>query len=142
MSRRVVWESREALCYYARSVLGEDVDFGPCLTLGVLDGDKILGVIIFHDWQKDRGTVEITGAAHSPRWCSRDVVRLIYRTCFEQLSANQIVARCDAQNKTTERIFKALGFEVVRLPNMRGPNRDELFFYQTRESWLNTRYSR
>jgi len=137
-----VWGDSNVLCDYARSVLGQDVDFGKCLTLGVVDENIILGVIIFHDWQRERGTVEITGAAETPRWCSRDVVRLIYKTCFEKLSVNQIVARCDANNKKTERIFTALGFDAIRLPNMRGPGRDELFFYQTRESWLNTRYSK
>lgn len=131
----------QVFCDFAIAILGKNIDFAPCSTIGVLRDGVVKGVIVFHDWRPEYGTVEITGAGVNPSWCSKRVVKEIYRVCFTSLNANQIVARCDAANLTTTRIFKALGFNVVALPNMRGPDRDELFFYITRNEWNNTRFA-
>lgn len=142
LSIDLVWGEKKPLLAFVVENLGEDIDFGPCLTLGVLLDSVLSGVVVFHDWQRERGTVEITGVAISAKWLSRRVVNEIAQVCYGRLNVNQVVARCDARNVHTTRIFNALGFKPVRLPNMRGRGLDEIFFYQTKDDWLNERFSK
>lgn len=148
MSRSIIYADNSnrclnrVFCDFAQTILGKNIDFGPCSSLAVLDDGNIMGVVVFHDWHPEYSTVEITGASLRPSWLSRRIVHAIACVGFDVLGVNQIAARCDFENKATSRIFPALGFKCVSIPNMRGPGRPELFFYMTRSAWSKARLSK
>jgi hypothetical protein len=130
------------LCDFASRILEKEIDFGPCMTLGVVLGAEILGVVVFHDYIKERRTIEMSIAAISPRWLTRKVITEIALIGFVLNDCQMMFARCDAADKTTDRILSKLGFQKVTLPNMRGSGRDESLFHMTREAWKHSRFER
>lgn len=105
------------------------------MTLGVIEDGKVLGVVVFHDYIQERGTIEMTIGAGSRRWLDRKVIKEIARLAFVVNGCQMLFARCDADYPVTARILTALGFQKIILPNMRGKGKDEAFFHMTRDAW-------
>jgi RimJ/RimL family protein N-acetyltransferase len=42
----------------------------------------LAAVVVFHDWQADLGTVQLSAAADTPRWATRQVVGAILGAAF------------------------------------------------------------
>ena len=148
LSRKIIYgdhttpELNAVICDFVLALLGEPVQFGPCMTLGVLINGELRGAVVFHDYIRSRGTIELTTAANSPHWLSRVVVKEIFKLCFLTNDCQLMFARCDAKNETTSRIMLALGFSKITIPNMRGAGCDEFLFHMTRDMWKQSRYYR
>jgi hypothetical protein len=56
--------------------------FGPCWAVGVVRGDAMAAVVVLHDFQPSLGTVQLSAAADSPRWATRQVVGAILGAAF------------------------------------------------------------
>ena len=71
-----------------------EAGFGPCQAIGVASGpgddDKLLAVVVFHDWQPACGTLQCTVAAASPRWASRGALQALFAYGFEQCGARKL----------------------------------------------------
>lgn len=57
-------------------------DFGPCWAVGVVRREALAAVTVFHDYQPDSGTVQVSVAADSPLWASRPIVSAILGAAF------------------------------------------------------------
>jgi RimJ/RimL family protein N-acetyltransferase len=133
-------EVNRALCSFAGKFFTEAIDFGPCMTLGVMRKGQLVGVVVFHDFLPDRGTIEFTIAANTARWLTRNVVNECARLAFQVNNCQMAFARCDAENKSTDRMMTALGFQKITIPNMRGKGRDESLFCMTQDAWNLSRF--
>ena len=149
MSRRFIYGNKEnielnkSLCeYVALRVWGEPNDFGPCGSMGVLSGDRLLGAVVFHGWQPEYGTIELSAAADSPLWLSRATIREIMDICFKQHGCQQILSRIEAGNDRALKIYDFLGFTRIRLPNMRGRGVDEILMLLTDTEWQANKLAR
>jgi RimJ/RimL family protein N-acetyltransferase len=56
--------------------------FGPCWAAGVVRGNVLAAVVIYHDWQPEAGTVQVSVAADTPRWASREVLAALLGLAF------------------------------------------------------------
>jgi RimJ/RimL family protein N-acetyltransferase len=56
--------------------------FGPCWAVGVVRRDALAAAVVFHDFQPATGTVQLSCAADSPRWASREVIAAILGVAF------------------------------------------------------------
>jgi hypothetical protein len=121
--------------------IGTSIDFGPCVMLGIVLNGNLLGGVIFHDYIKERGTIEITIGAKRSRWLTRKVINEIARMGFVANDCHLIFARCDAGNKTTTKILHdGLKFKKILLPHMRGDGKHEILFFMTRKAWQKSRF--
>jgi RimJ/RimL family protein N-acetyltransferase len=59
-----------------------DAGFGPCWAVGVARDGALAAVVVFHDYQAGHGTVQLSCAADTPRWASREVVGAILGAAF------------------------------------------------------------
>jgi hypothetical protein len=134
--------ARDILCKFALGILQKDIDFGPCMALGVVSKSDILGTVIFHDYVKSRGTIEMSIAAKSRKWLTRNVVKEIARLAFITNNCQMLYARCDGDDQTTDRILSALGFNKTVIPNMRGKNKSEHLFQMTKDNWFVSRFAK
>lgn len=66
--------------------------FGPCAAMGILsrDGSSLIAGVVYHDYQPDYGTVQISMAATSPMWATPDICRAILEIPFLQMGVNKI----------------------------------------------------
>jgi RimJ/RimL family protein N-acetyltransferase len=56
--------------------------FGPCWAVGVVRQGELAAAVVYHDWQAEAGTVQLSCAAASPRWATRQVVGAILGAAF------------------------------------------------------------
>ena len=115
--------------------------FGEQLCLGVFDGDDVIAVMVYHNYEPEAGVIEISGAALSARWLTRPVLTEMYRYAFEEVGVQLVVQRTPAENGRLLSILRRLGFEFYRIPRLRGRDRDETICTLTDDAWLNSRFS-
>lgn len=125
--------------YVSKRIWGEVTEIGPYGTLGILNGSKLLGAVVFHNWQDEWGVIELSAAADSPRWLSRATIREIMNICFVQHKCQQLITRQAAENERAVQIYRFLGFTEILLPNMRGKGKHEILMALTDEEWASHR---
>lgn len=114
----------------------------PFTTMGVFDHKDLVAVMVFGGWQPEAGVVEIHGAATTPRWLTRPILWEMFAFPFQQLGCQTVVMRCDPDDKRLARILKAYGFDSVRLPRIRGRDKDEILYILHDDIWRNNGFHR
>lgn len=79
--------------------------FGPCAAIGVIDrSGQLVGGVVYHNWNRLAGNIELSFAATSPKWLTRDIVRALLRYAYTQLGCQRITA-CTPRRATRARQF-------------------------------------
>lgn len=108
-----------------------DAGFGPCQAVGIASSPsmsaQLYGVVIFHDWQEQARTVQLSTAAESPRWVWG--VKPLMRYAFDQLRAFKIFTATPQDNERALRWNAGIGFkrEAV-LRHQFGPGRHGVIY--------------
>jgi len=96
--------------WVAARIFGPGGGFDPCSAIGVeRDGDLAAGVV-YHDWQPDFGTMQLSIAADTPRWATPGTVAALLRYPFAQQGANKAWVAVPARNTRSLRLATGLGF--------------------------------
>lgn len=109
--------------------------FGNCATMGVIKGDKLIAVVVFHNWQPEADVIEMSGAAIDPIWLSKRVLLEMYGYIFDVAKCQMVIQRQSVNNERINRILRRFGYDEIRLPRMRGRDEDEFLFTLTEEKW-------
>lgn len=78
--------------------------------IGVMD-DVLQAVVIYHDYQPDHGTCQISVAAVSPRWAQRGIIRALLGVPFEQYGVQKLWSVMEQSNKRAIRFNLGIGFK-------------------------------
>ncbi len=119
----------------------EGSEFGPCCTMGVVDGGKLVAAVVYHNYDPASEVVELSAAATTPRWLARHVLREMFETVFVGLSCQMAVMRVSPKAKHLQRMLKSYGFSCYTIPRLRGRNEDELIFTLTDDAWKTNRFN-
>ena len=117
-------------------------DFGNCVTMGVIENERLIGVMVFHNYDPDAGTIEISGASTSKRWLNRKTLKAMFDYPFRQLGLNTVVMRCDADKRHLSRMLKAYGFSEHIIPHLGAGGQDLHVYVLTREAWAGNKFNR
>lgn len=107
----------------------------PFSTMGVFDGGNLIAVIVFHNYSSEHGVIEISGAADTPRWLTRQVLYQMFAFPFLMLGCQMITMRVDPADKRLRRILTAYGFDHITIPRLRGRDKDETLYMLTDDQW-------
>jgi RimJ/RimL family protein N-acetyltransferase len=116
-------------------LFGDMSGFGPCTTMGVQHDGELVGVVVFHNFNRKAGVVEISGVSESPRWLSRSLLLAMFGYVFDKLGCQMAVMRVAEDDSRLMRILTAYGFDHIHLPRMRGRNEGENLYTLTEEDW-------
>lgn len=85
--------------------------FGQCTAIGVEDknGDALAGVV-FHDFQEQFRTMQVSFAAVSPRWATRNMVRTLLFYPFEQAKVQKLWSAIQHTNARALKFSTGIGF--------------------------------
>lgn len=84
--------------------------FGLCEGIGVLNVDgKLIGGVVFHDYQKSFGTIQLSCAASTPRWMTYRLAREILAYPF-RIGIQKIWTATLATNTRALRFNNNMGF--------------------------------
>lgn len=88
--------------------------FGQYKAVGIMTGptkkDRLLGVVVFHNWVPKYRTVEASMAACDPHWASKSTIRSVLSIPFLQYDATKVWTVTDYREDRVIRLNKAMGF--------------------------------
>ena len=144
---KVIWGSElepELNAYLSQwasfKLFGHGRGFGPCVTMGVFDGPRLIGVMAYHNHERDAAIIEISGVSDDKRWLTRVVLWEMFAYPFNQLRCQMIIMRVSERNKQWNgrglpRLLKAYGFTSLRIPRLYGRHEDGILYSLTQEAW-------
>lgn len=103
--------------------------------LGVLTGRALAAGVIFQNYSKDHGTIELSAASDSKRWLTRPILFDMHDYVFNQLGCQAAITRIDPDNTRLARIFSAYGYKRYDIPRLRGRNKAETIFVLGDDDW-------
>jgi RimJ/RimL family protein N-acetyltransferase len=109
------------------------------MTLGVIDGKRLIGGLVYHNYDPEAATIEISGAAIDPRWLTRTTLRLMHVYPFVDARCQMVVMRVSADNARLLRQLKALGYKRVTVERLFGRDRDGVVATLTDDVWKSRR---
>jgi len=146
---RLLWgsaansEANEALANWCAAKAGLQRGFAPpYTTLGVFNDETLIGVAVFHNFQPDRGVVEISGAPSSGRWLTPKVLFETFAFIFEGLRCQLCVMRISERDKRMIALAKRVGFEGHLVPRLRGRDEAQWIFTLTDDDWHNSGFNK
>lgn len=135
-----VWNVPEVVPFVAK-LAGCRPDFGNCRTLAVLDRDgKLVAGLVFHNWSPEYGVIEVSAAATTARWATRQVLNTALDYVFAH--CQMVVARIAEDNVPARRLWKGLGAREIILPRMRGRAASEALEMLTDDEWAQSKLKR
>lgn len=122
--------------------IGAGANFGPARAVGVTTGTgkdaRLLAAVVFHDYQPSYRTCQVSMAASSPKWCTRNNIRDVLSFPFIQYGCNKIWT---ATPHTSERVVKfntAIGFvREATLKDHFGPGSHAIICRMNQKYFLN-----
>ena len=96
------------------------VSFGQCVAIGVARQDRLIAGVVYYNYHPHM--IDASFAATDPRWCSRRILRAMFKYPWEQLQIRRLqvtVAKRDRRGrKTLERVgFKLEGVMRRAMPD-------------------------
>ena len=86
--------------------------FGPSAAIGVVGEDgRPLGGVVFSNYQRFYRSIDMSGAAASPRWLTRRLISQILAYPFGQLDCLRITAVTPRKAASARRLLEKLGFK-------------------------------
>lgn len=105
------------------------------MTMGVFDGETLVSVHLFNNYQPEAGVIEMHGASITPRWMTRKTLRELFTYAYERAGCQSVVMRVSERNKRLHRQLKAYGFKHVTIPRLRGRDEAERIYWLTDDAW-------
>lgn len=111
--------------------------------MAVLDGQlRLAAGVVFHNWSPEFGLMEISAAAVSRRWATREVMREAFGYVFGTADCQMAIARCDEKNTAVRKLWSAFGAQEVIIPRLRGRMASEAVLTLTDDAWAQSRFMR
>ena len=121
--------------FYA--INGYNGSFGPC----EMYEDKHVH-LVWHNYQRRYGTIELSVLADNPRWLTRDLLKKIVHYVEECVKCHTVILRCERDNDVVVRIGHVFNAETHVLTNCRGLNRDEVVMVISVDNFKRSRFWR
>lgn len=86
-------------------------NFGPCDAIGVANDERLIAGVVYHDYQPDFGTIQLSMAADSPRWAKKDVIAALLHYPFRQLKCYRVFTITPSDNTMALRVNSHIGFK-------------------------------
>lgn len=117
--------------------------FGKCSAIGVIDEDgKLIGGLVYHNYDIAANVIEISGAATHPRWLTRETIKWMYQYPFHQLGVQMVVQRTPADDVRLLRQLASYDYTFIKVPRMFGRERDGVLCLLTYEDWCENSFNK
>lgn len=123
--KREDWKAKVG-AFVSMRIWGEVRDWGPYAAMAVIQDGKLIGGVIANHYHSDEGVIEVSGASDSKLWLTRPVLNTLFNRIFGELECQNLIMRISVDDLVMQRILKSFGYEIFRLPRLRGRHEDEL----------------
>lgn len=123
--------------------VGRGENFGPCAAIGVIDAaGRLLGGVVYHNWQESTGNIELSFAADTPRWLTRRIIGELLRYPFWQLGCIRVTGVTPRKATSARRFLDKFGFKREGLVRKGFGNDDAVISGLLRTEWEASKWSR
>lgn len=128
--------------FVSELIWGEPDKFGPFCSLAIANKYALVAGVIYHNYQPECGTIEISCAARNKRWMTRDIITKAMSMPFKQLGCQAILARHSVDNMNARHIWQSLGATEYIIPRLRGKNQPpEVVTVLTDDAWAQSKFN-
>lgn len=143
----IVWGSSKApeINQALAEFVGARIDggyrgFGNHTSMGLIDGDRLLAAVIFHNYNPEGRVIEFSAASITERWLTRQTLWAMFSYAFHTAGCRMVVMRVAEDNhkrngRGIQRILRAYGFKETRIDDLRGRGVAEMVYTLTDENW-------
>lgn len=110
------------------------------VSMGVY-GDKLNAVVVYHDYNPEAGTISMSSASQSKKWLDRDVLYHMHSYPFDQIGCQAVLLQVSENNDVMLRIAKAYGYEMYKVPRLRGRDEAEMICVLAEEVWRESKFT-
>ena len=115
--------------------------FGPCAAIAVLGDDgRMLGGVVYHNYRPRFRDIEMSAAADSKRWLTKEVLRGIFRYPFVQLQVRRVTMITGQRNDEARKLLRGLGFKQEGVIRRGLGNQDALVFGFMASEWRRSKF--
>jgi RimJ/RimL family protein N-acetyltransferase len=109
-----------------------EAGFGPCKAVGIaVNGNPVAGVV-YHDYQPQHRTVQISMVSLSPFWAKWNTIRALLAIPFEQYGVYKVWTCIPADNERAIRFNRGIGMKSeATLRHQFGPKRAAVIYSMT-----------
>lgn len=118
--------------------------FGPAYAIGVLDREnRLVAGVVYHNWDPDCSSMELSFAADTPKWLTRNLIRELMRYCFETVGVNRVHSLTPKSYTAARRFVEVFGFkrEGVATDGF-GPGEHAIISRLLKREWLETKWAK
>lgn len=117
--------------------------FGNCTTIGIVEGNMLIAGLVYHEFNPDAGTIEISGAAVPGHyWLTRETLKRMYQYPFLGCRCQMVVQRVPAEDERQLRMMAVFGYSFIRIPRALGRDRDGVLCLLTYEDWCGNKFNK
>lgn len=112
--------------------------FGPCVAIGVVRDAEIVAGVVYHDYQimPDWRTMQLSMAASSPRWVSRETLQGLLAYPFGQAGVQKLWTATPHDNERALKFNRGVGFrQEAVLRRHFGPKRHAVICSMLAVEW-------
>lgn len=139
---RLVWGGSASPIYnaaiahfVASHIPGCDRGWDQFTTLGLVDQDRLVAGVVFHNYAPEAGVIELSSASICRRWLTRPMLKAMFGYTFDQIGCQMVVLRVSERNTGMIEIAERFGFKSYRIPRLRGRGEAEILFTLTDDDW-------
>jgi hypothetical protein len=112
-------------------------------TIGVIDEEgRLIAGLVYHNYDPQAGTIEISGAATNSRWLSRETIKRMYQYPFHTCGCQMIAQRTPADSERLLGQLAEYGYTFIKFPRLFGRHRDGVICTLTYEDWCDNRFNK
>ena len=100
--------------------------FGPCAAIGVGNAQtgKLYAGIVFHQYDADAQNVQLSMAAESPMWATRDTIKRLLAFPFNEWRVFMVWTMTPLENERALKVNEHIGFKRKSIvPHAYGPKK-------------------
>ena len=135
---RLLYEHDGLVCnFVAKIVWGDHRRFDDnAAAVGVIDCKGVMvGGIVWHNWQPEAGTIEISAGTISKRWLTRKLIWQIFSYPFDRCNCQCVFAQTRADNGPVAKLLEGIGFNSIDVPRLHGRDADGVLWWLPEETW-------
>jgi orotate phosphoribosyltransferase len=116
---------------------------GACKAIGVIDDERIIAGIVYHNYDPTAGVIQISVAAEpGSRWCTPGTLARLYQYPFHQLGCQMVIQLVAAVDERAQRQMAAMNHSLQIIPRLMGRDQDAVLGTLTYEAWTQSKVCR
>jgi RimJ/RimL family protein N-acetyltransferase len=127
---------------HVAKLLGHTRPFVNCTAIGVVENERLVGGCVYHEWDPEHGTIQMSAASTSPRWLNRSILKTMFGYPFSGVGCQLVILRVAESNDRMRRIAKAVGCKEYLIPRLRGRDEAEAVLTLTDDDWFASKFMR